>query len=128
MEGASGPGRETLCEIEDGRGAGLVAGGWKYLMRTAESAADPRTFRRRIALRGRYPTEELYDLARDPGEQRNLASSSPDRARALRARLETRLGESRDLLTALAGGRTPPARSPEDEERLRQLRALGYIE
>ena len=128
MEGASGPGRETLCEIEDGRGAGLVAGGWKYLMRTAESAADPRTFRRRIALRGRYPTEELYDLARDPGEQRNLASSSPDRARALRARLETRLGESRDLLTTLAGGRTPPARSPEDEERLRQLRALGYIE
>jgi arylsulfatase A len=35
--------------------------------------------------------DELYDLAADPSEQRELSSSNPDRTRILRARLESEL-------------------------------------
>jgi arylsulfatase A-like enzyme/Flp pilus assembly protein TadD len=62
------------------------------------------------------PIPELYDLGRDPLEQRNLVESEPERARALRQLLgELRAGERR----AEAGR--------EDAETLARLRALGYV-
>ena len=42
---------------------------WKYILNTS---------------RGR---EMLFDLARDPGEQRNMAAAEPERCRRLRQRL-----------------------------------------
>jgi arylsulfatase A-like enzyme len=64
----------------------------------------------------RAPRPELYDLAADPGETRNLAAAQPERVAALDAALEQRL----------AGARPPaPTLSPGQAERER-LEALGY--
>lgn len=62
---------------------------------------------------------ELFDLARDPGEQSNVAAASPERARTLRQRLDAHF----DSLT-------PPPEIPTrpGPENLEQLRALGYID
>jgi arylsulfatase A-like enzyme len=127
LEGGRAPDRETTCEIEDGRGAALFMQGWKYHWRTAASAADPRTFRRRVSLKGRYPIEELFELRSDPDEQHDLARSDPDRARTMREFLDARLAAARASLAAMTHGHTPPPRPREDDEHVRQLRALGYV-
>lgn len=60
--------------------------------------------------------EELYDVALDPGELRDLSALEPERARALAARLRSHLGP------AVPDG-------PKDEARervLRGLRDVGY--
>jgi arylsulfatase A-like enzyme/Tfp pilus assembly protein PilF len=61
------------------------------------------------------PIPELYDLARDPGEQTNLAGNAPERQRVLQATL-------RALGATLPGGRRA-----EDAESLSRLLALGYV-
>jgi arylsulfatase A-like enzyme len=65
--------------------------------------------------------EHLFDLAHDPGEHQELATSRPEIARALRARLTQRL-------TDLAA---PPALErrtlPVDDTTKDRLRALGYV-
>jgi tetratricopeptide (TPR) repeat protein len=67
----------------------------------------------------RAPTEELYDLARDPGEHQNVA-----RDPAAAAQLQT-LRSALDRMTA--GVKTPlPAASLSSDERER-LQALGYF-
>lgn len=61
------------------------------------------------------PIPELYDVASDPGETRNLYPSSRERARPLEA-----------LLDAMGGGATPaPATVDADAEA--RLRSLGYV-
>ena len=63
---------------------------------------------------------ELYDLASDPGEHRNLARERPELLRELNSFLEqtwSALGEIQHS--------APVAASPKMED---QLRALGYIE
>ena len=63
---------------------------------------------------------ELYDLAADPGERRNLADAQPERARALSERIAAwRAGQPEDALEQEA------ALSPEDRD---ALRALGYVD
>ena len=62
------------------------------------------------------PIPELYDLAADPREERNLASSQPARANELR----TLLGQFRDLRPAVAP-------QPETAETRERLRSLGYL-
>ena len=76
---------------------GLVRGDWKFI---------------------RAPKPELYNLAADPGENRNLIASAAKRASDLNARLEELVKAGAGL--ASAGGRTPSA---EVQER---LRSLGY--
>ncbi len=62
----------------------------------------------------------LYDLARDPGETRDVAREHPDEARRLRAELDAFLGDAR--------ARVPPTRLPElPAEHIERLRALGYL-
>jgi tetratricopeptide (TPR) repeat protein len=65
----------------------------------------------------RAPRPELYDLAADPGELRNLAETEP----VLRGELEA-------LLARVQGGRvpTPPNFVPDDDAR-GHLEALGYV-
>lgn len=64
-------------------------------------------------------TSELYDLASDPGEERDLAAQEPDRVRDL----EGRLARQRDALPSPRGeSRYRP--SPKDRE---ALAALGYV-
>src|SRR5262249_13260642 len=61
------------------------------------------------------PIPELYDLAEDPGEARNLIDRRPDRRRALEARL-------RDLEATAAS-----ERREEDPATRARLSALGYV-
>ncbi|MBL8137000.1 MAG: sulfatase-like hydrolase/transferase [Acidobacteria bacterium] len=70
------------------------------------------------------PRPELYDLASDPGETRDLAAAEPARARALRAALEKVLRAERERATAADTGTTAAALSAET---LQKLGALGYM-
>jgi arylsulfatase A-like enzyme len=62
------------------------------------------------------PEAELYDLAADPGEARNLHAAQTDRAAPI----------ARRLFALRARGR-PPAPSAVDSETERRLRSLGYV-
>ncbi|HVS13102.1 MAG TPA: sulfatase [Thermoanaerobaculia bacterium] len=68
-----------------------------------------------------YPIaeRELYDLAADPGEQRDLAAAHPEIVERLERALAARRG-------GLCAGR-PADRQQLDEELRRQLEALGYV-
>ena len=61
------------------------------------------------------PLDELYDLARDPGEERNLARVAQERVRALDSQL-------RAFSAALPGAETA-----ESVEVRARLRSLGYL-
>ncbi len=62
------------------------------------------------------PIPELYDLAADPGETRDLAPSRPGDVGRLRARVERLRQDER-----------PAARVAESREAVERLRALGYV-
>jgi tetratricopeptide (TPR) repeat protein len=75
---------------------------------------------------GRYkyiqaPRPELFDLATDPGETKNLAATEPSRAEAMRAALGRSLDAERAQAAAGTAGATVPA------ELLEKLGALGYV-
>ena len=61
---------------------------------------------------------ELFDVARDPGELRNLADEEPERVAELHGRLEELVG---------AAQTAPGVEVTPDAETLAQLRALGYL-
>lgn len=63
------------------------------------------------------PTPEVYDLAADPGELRNLAGSAQDHADRL----------WRGLDGFLAGAQAPAAAVDEDPDTLARLASLGYL-
>ena len=60
--------------------------------------------------------EELYDLAHDPGETRNLAASEPARVAGLRQQIQRRF----------AGMKNRLRQQEVPEELKKQLEALGY--
>ena len=62
------------------------------------------------------PLPEIYDLAADQREQRNVYASQRDRARDLEARLDR-----------LAAGAAPAAPAAVDAETQNRLRSLGYV-
>jgi arylsulfatase A-like enzyme/Flp pilus assembly protein TadD len=62
------------------------------------------------------PIPELYDLAADPAESQNLASSRQDEVERMRA-----------LLSTFRAADTKAARAPESAETVARLRALGYV-
>lgn len=64
--------------------------------------------------------EELYDLADDPGETRNLVDERPDDVARLRERLGAELADFEPLVVQ-------DAEAP-DEEELDALRSLGYVD
>ncbi len=65
---------------------------------------------------------ELYDLASDPGETRNLAAEQPDAVAALSRQIEARH-------TAARQPSRPGEAAPElDPETVEALRALGYLD
>jgi len=120
--------RESVCEMDDARGAAIVKDGWKYVKRERWSVEDPRTLKRRLDTWGPYPEEELYDLAADPGERHNLVGAQPQRASELRALLDAKLAAARAYFAEKMAGADAPRRPQEDAEHLEQLRALGYVE
>ena len=75
----------------------------------------------KLIYRSGYPAEsqfELYDLASDPGETRNLARSDAERA----ARLAGEMFEYLDRLPKVEHRRLAPTR-----ETIERLRSLGYV-
>ena len=87
---------------QKGWGFGIRRGDWKAIVARDEGRLD------------------LFDLARDPDERRDLAPDDPTRADALAAEVEA----WREAQVAARGGTLPPV--PRDVRR--KLRALGYVQ
>ena len=66
------------------------------------------------------PRPELYDLAHDPVEERNLAEEQPARAAALRSALAGRLAHEKEAAVSPDAAAIPP-------DLLEKLGALGYL-
>ncbi|HMB67721.1 MAG TPA: sulfatase [bacterium] len=66
---------------------------------------------------------ELYDLAADPAESRDVRADRPERSAALEARLDALLTRCRTTML-VPGEDEEQEMTPEEEER---LRALGYV-
>ncbi len=67
------------------------------------------------------PRPELFDLATDPGELKDLVADRPADAEAMKAKLETFIGEH-------ASGAAAKAAHEVDDEMRAQLEALGYLD
>lgn len=70
----------------------------------------------------RAPREELYDLASDPAELRDLAARSPETAAGERERLEALVRDAERTR-----GEESAAAPSLDDEALSNLRSLGYV-
>lgn len=82
LVGGDGEGRDHL--VVQARGLSLIEGRWKYIEPGPGPAVESNTG---IEL-GNAPEPQLYDLAGDIGETRNLAAENPGRVRTMAARLE----------------------------------------
>ncbi len=81
LTGQSRAGRESL--VEQAGGLALRVGQWKYI----EPSNRPRMNTNTNTELGNDTVPQLYDLAQDPGETRNLAPSEPARVQAMVERL-----------------------------------------
>jgi arylsulfatase len=104
----AGPGAETVVIESSDRYpekyVGTRSPRWKYLRRERDGA------------------EAIYDLARDPAEEHDLAARDPARLEALRRGFE----RAADALRPVEGAGAE--RGPEDAETRERLRALGYLD
>jgi arylsulfatase A-like enzyme/tetratricopeptide (TPR) repeat protein len=66
------------------------------------------------------PKAELYDLARDAGEQTNVLTQAPDVARRMKGELDR-------LMTETSRGAPEPQAANLDKETMERLSALGYV-
>ncbi len=80
--GQSKTGRETL--VEHARGLSLRWGDWKYI----PPGKGPKVNRNTNTELGIDPAGQLYNLATDPGERKNLIKTNPDKAQAMAAELQ----------------------------------------
>jgi arylsulfatase A-like enzyme len=80
--GESKDGRSVL--VEQGGALALRQGSWKYIA----PGKGPRINANTNTELGNDPEPQLYDVASDPGEQKNLAAERPDKMKELRALLE----------------------------------------
>jgi arylsulfatase len=108
----SGP---VISEAARGVQIMVMDGPWK-LIRTLQGFYYVDAFAREAG------TEELYDLGTDPGEGQNVLGQEAEVARRLRAGLDTWIAAHG------AGAENPTASAPLAPERVRELRALGYVE
>lgn len=89
-----------------------------------------RTERFKLVLNRRHDHIALYDLDRDPAESRNVVRKFPDQAQKLKGQLEAWLErmDSAGKPKTDSEGETPDPSIELDEERRRQLEALGYVD
>ena len=113
--GVAAPGRAAFSEYGASRIHTVVSGGWKLIDNPDGVTPTCDT----PLPGGSYPIDrtELYDLASDPGERRNLAGQHPEKVAELRDRIRERFAGSID--------RAVPQEVPEDLKE--ELRALGYL-
>jgi hypothetical protein len=125
--------QEILAESHGADQLALVRGGMKILLRgrggpTATPAAAEKL--RRVASAvgvdaDRFRSVELFDLARDPGEQHDLGPPHPEFEPMLRAAL-LRVVANREHRASL--GLVPASPSALSDDTRHQLEALGYLE
>jgi arylsulfatase A-like enzyme len=129
IEGVSGTsaravvGNTTVIVSSDTRfkgGAGPTAPSGKARLAPGD---DPFTPNRLLTGEGLTSRELLFDLKKDPDEQRNLAAVEAKRLAELRQGLRRWLGRM-----AQAGSRKRAGRARLDQESIERLRTLGYIE
>jgi arylsulfatase A-like enzyme len=63
----------------------LREGSWKYIPAGSGRAVMTNT----VTETGEAPVDQLYDLAQDLGEKKNLAAQHPERVKAMAARLQS---------------------------------------
>jgi arylsulfatase A-like enzyme len=112
--GGGPPRRELVTESLLHFQLALTDGRWKLVRTLRDYYATTRFYREAGDV-------ELYDLAHDPGEQSNLATSEPERT----ADLQTRLAAWMIAHGVGIEAAPAPAVSPADRDR---LRALGYVD
>lgn len=81
--GESTKGRDTL--VEHSGGLAYRQGNWKFIPPRPGAKLEPST----NTDTGNNANSQLYDLAHDPGETKNLAPENPDRVKELTALLES---------------------------------------
>jgi arylsulfatase A-like enzyme len=118
---APGPGRPAFSEERSARGE-CEELGLPDRCRLDRVAAQDGRFK--LVTSRVPPYERLYDLADDPGEQRDVAQQHPEEAARLRSRIEAYRASAR---SARAQG---PERAPLllDADTRRRLRELGYAD
>ncbi len=79
--GQSDSGREYI--VQDAWGQAIRVGDWKYIPPKSNTRDELGPWKQ-----VQFPKGALYNLADDPGEQKNLIDADPDRAKAMQARLE----------------------------------------
>ncbi len=99
-DGQPSPHAEILINAAPRSGA-IRAGNWKLVLSGAGYEADVNARESGRAAPGSPATIELFDLAADPGETRNLAGTHPGKVEELRARYQ-----------ALANQAVPPKLEP----------------
>jgi arylsulfatase A-like enzyme len=101
---------EVHCEadFEGNVAQALRLGSWKYIQTNPD---NPR----------HRPVDQLFNLADDPKEQRNLVESQPEIVRDMKAQLEVRRAE-------LLSTREKGAEKAVDQATQDRLRALGYTQ
>jgi arylsulfatase A-like enzyme/tetratricopeptide (TPR) repeat protein len=121
MPGAEG---RSLLPAIDGRAAGAPAPTYSetYVPRLHYGFAALMSLRRGSKKFVLAPEPELYDLASDPGESRNLVNEDPATARAMREELEALIAAKGKQ--GSGSGAVSPA--PLDTEARRRLESLGY--
>lgn len=103
--------------------ASTVLGLARYILKREiliDILRHPRHYWRRYRYDDR---ERLYDLKRDPGEQRNLATERADRANEFERALDTWLSACSEFLETEDSGQANI-----DDQTRQQLRELGYAE
>jgi arylsulfatase A-like enzyme len=101
-EGKPSPHAEILINAAPMSGA-IRAGNWKLVLNGTGHQAEMALRESGRDLSTAPATVELFDLAADPGEQRNVADANPEKVRDLRTRYE-----------ALAAQAIPPKLKPRD--------------
>jgi arylsulfatase A-like enzyme len=140
---AHAAGRSLLPLLRDDGAEGFAARAlliesWVPYQRAARGVRrfDPPSLAVRVGARklvrqgaGTERADELYDLAADPAERRDLLAEGAAPPADLAALLDRYVAESRARAQQLAGPAAEPREAPPlDPERAEKLRALGYLE
>jgi arylsulfatase A-like enzyme len=85
LSALTGPDQTGRTELVlQGSGLSLRSGNWKYI----EASNRPAVNKQTNTELGNAPEPQLYDLASDPGETRNVAAAQPDLVKKMQARLD----------------------------------------
>lgn len=76
--------REYLVEQSINSTLSLLVGNWKYI----EPSKGPKVNKETNTELGNLPQPQLYNLAKDPGETKNVADAYPDKVNAMKQQLE----------------------------------------